>query len=315
MAHVFRKPYIYLVSKAKWRKSLSALLITLLSLVAIVIPIILVSLIVLNQMPVFIEMINNKWPELEELFLTGWVSVILENIGGMAGDDFNLQEKLAEFSTGAVTLVMNLVERSLVNVTFLVFHFFLVLILLYYLLLGKDDLMKKIHEVIPLPDREEKAMFDRMYQVTDSIIYGTFVIGLSEGIFGGVIFWIVGVEGPLFWGMMMTILSMIPILGANGILVPAGIIMILSGNLSGGLVVLLVGAVVVQISQNVIKPKVVGDKMNMHAAIVLLSMIGGIFWLGLIGFLVGPLIAAICLTVYDQFRLRFKDELKEWNES
>jgi len=107
---------------------------------------------------------------------------------------------------------------------------------------------------------------------------------------------------------------MIPIVGANAILMPTAIILFLSGDVVSGLIVLIIGSGGILISQNLIKPKVVGDKMKMHSAIVLLSMVGGIAWMGLIGFIVGPLIAAVCLVVWQQFASKFKDDLKTWNE-
>jgi predicted PurR-regulated permease PerM len=102
------------------------------------------------------------------------------------------------------------------------------------------------------------------------------------------------------------VLSMIPLIGTNIVLIPTGLITLFSGRPAAGLIIMITGAVGVAITQNVVKPKLLGDRTGLHPALALLATIGGIAWLGLIGFLVGPVLAALFIVVWRQFARRYR---------
>jgi predicted PurR-regulated permease PerM len=107
---------------------------------------------------------------------------------------------------------------------------------------------------------------------------------------------------------------MIPLIGSNLIIIPAGLVVLFSGELGAGLVIIVAGVVGVAITQNMVKPKLVGDRSGLHPALALLSTIGGIAWLGLIGFLVGPVLASLFIVVWRQFARRYRSLLDGKNE-
>ena len=102
------------------------------------------------------------------------------------------------------------------------------------------------------------------------------------------------------------VLSMIPLIGSNLIIIPAGLTVMLGGRPLAGLFIILAGVVGVAVTQNVVKPKLLGDRTGLHPALALLATLGGIAWLGLIGFLVGPVVASVFIVVWRQFARRYQ---------
>jgi predicted PurR-regulated permease PerM len=220
-------------------------------------------------------------------------------------------QKLATTIAG---FIFTLIQNTFINIGVLLVHFFIVMFLLYYLLADGKSLVRKIQYLLPLNDDDERKLFFRMEDVTDALIVNTFMIGIIEGTYGGVLFAFLGIPSPFFWGTMMVFLSIIPLVGANTILVPMGIIQIAIGNIGTGIIILVIGTGAILINQNIIRPRLDGHRSGMHPAIMFLASMGGLVWLGIIGFLVGPMITALFLIIWDQFGVRYHDELMVYNK-
>jgi len=211
-------------------------------------------------------------------------------------------------------LVFTLIQKTFINVGMIMVHFFIVMFLLYYLLADGKTLIAKIQYLLPLKDSDERELFDKLEQVTDALIVNTFMIGIIEGTFGGVLFAILGIPSPFFWGTIMVFLSIIPLVGANSILIPMAIIQLAVGNFWTGMIILIVGVGAILINQNIIRPRLDGHKSGMHPAIMFLASMGGLVWLGIVGFLAGPMITALFLVLWHQFGVRYQNTLKEFNK-
>jgi predicted PurR-regulated permease PerM len=151
--------------------------------------------------------------------------------------------------------------------------------------------------------------------MTSATMVSTLIIGIIEGLFGGILFLIFGLPSPVLWGVVMLIVSMIPLVGTNVIIVPAGIVMIASGRYFAGIVIIILGLVGITLSQNLLKPKLLGNRSGLHPALVLISTLGAIIWIGVIGFLVGPLMASLFIVVWNQFGFKYREELDSRNSS
>ena len=221
-------------------------------------------------------------------------------------------QKLAATVAG---FIFTLVQNAFINIGVLLIHFFIVMFLLYYLLADGEQLVKKIQFLLPLKDADERKLFFRMEAVTDALIINTFMIGIIEGSYGGILFALLDIPSPFFWGTMMVFLSIIPLVGANTILVPMGIVQIVIGNISTGVIILVFGTGAILVNQNIIRPRLDGTRSGMHPAIMFLASMGGLVWLGIVGFLVGPIITALFIIIWDQFGVRYKEELLEFNRA
>jgi predicted PurR-regulated permease PerM len=133
-------------------------------------------------------------------------------------------------------------------------------------------------------------------------------VALIQGILGGILFFSVGIPSPVFWGAIMAFLSIIPVVGAFIVYVPAGVILIIGGSYVKGIVVLGVGAVVISQVDSVLRPLIIAGKASMHPLLLFFAIMGGIALFGLLGVVLGPMIAAIFLTLLKIFEFKLHPE-------
>ena len=243
---------------------------------------------------------NEYFKRLETLPLMG------ENFGSLK--EFDIGYRIGQILNSAVGFFVKTLQQAFLNTTIIFFHFIIALYLIYFLLIDGVTFGKKISELIPLTDKDKNDLYERGIRVTKGTLYGTIMIGVGEGIFGGVLFTIFGIKGPFLWGTIMMILSMIPLVGTNGILLPVSIYFLLTSQYLSGVLILIIGCGGILISQNIIRPKLVGDHSGIHPAIIVLSTLGGMTWLGLIGFLVGPILASLFIAVWQQFGKKYRPQ-------
>jgi len=135
-------------------------------------------------------------------------------------------------------------------------------------------------------------------------MYGGVVIALLQGILGGILFWIIGIPSPVFWGAIMAFLAIIPVVGAFIVYVPAGIILVLSGSVAKGIIVILVGSLVISQVDNVIRPYLISGRTSLHPLLLFFTILGGIALFGLLGLIIGPMIAAGFTILLQVFEMR-----------
>lgn len=222
-------------------------------------------------------------------------------------------QRVSGWASTGLNFVLDISQRSFKSLASTLAHSVLTFFLLYFLLLDGENLLARVQELIPMSDRDTDQLSRRTLDMTNATLISTLIIGGIEGLFGGLVFWAFGIEGPSLWGVVMMIVSIIPMVGANAVVWPGGIILILTGRIFAGIAVILLGMVGFTITQNVIKPKLLGDRSGIHPAIVLLSTLGGILWLGIIGFIIGPVLAALFISIWGQFGFRYRGLLGEKN--
>lgn len=295
----------------------SAILTLLLVLIVMVIPMTFVGFMVSKEVGSTYISFTENWPQIQN-----YIREIPDKAKEIPAFERALEhinwDEVAKgaqkLATTAAGFVFTLIQNTFINIGVLLVHFFIVMFLLYYLLADGKTLVKKIQFLLPLKDDDEKDLFDKLEHVADALIINTFMIGIIEGTYGGILFSFLGIPSPFFWGTMMVFLSIIPLVGANTILVPMGIIQIIIGNIGTGVIILVVGTGAILINQNIIRPRLDGHRSGMHPAIMFLASMGGLVWLGIVGFLVGPMLTALFLIIWEQFGKRYETELKFFNE-
>jgi len=189
---------------------------------------------------------------------------------------------------------------------------FMVAILLYtmfFFLIDGDQLLKKILFYMPLDDKDERRLLDRFTSVTRATIKGTAIIGIVQGGVSGIVFALVGIHSSVFWGAVMTVLSIIPGIGTALIWIPAALWLGAQGAwFKAGVLVVFCGAVAGSVD-NLLRPRLVGKDTEMHDLLIFFSTLGGIAMFGIIGIIIGPIIAALFVTIWDIYGVVFKDAL------
>jgi predicted PurR-regulated permease PerM len=148
-------------------------------------------------------------------------------------------------------------------------------------------------------------MFAKFAEVTRATVKGNLVVAAVQGALGGIIFWILGIPGPFLWGVVMFLLSLIPMVGAGLIWAPVALYLFAAGQWIEGLVLTGFGIGVIGLVDNVLRPILVGRDTKLPDYIVLMSTLGGFVLFGMNGFVIGPLIAALFVTVWEIFIREF----------
>src|SRR5690606_32799193 len=158
---------------------------------------------------------------------------------------------------------------------------------------------------LPLGDARERMLLRKISEVTNAAIRGNLVVATVQGTLGGLIFWILGVQAALLWGLVMVVASLLPAVGAALIWVPVAAYFLATGAIWQGVVLLVFGAGVIGLVDNVLRPLLVGLETKMPDYLVLFSTLGCIASFGLHGFVLGPLIAALFMAFWGMFIREF----------
>ncbi|MBN1403901.1 MAG: AI-2E family transporter [Opitutales bacterium] len=181
----------------------------------------------------------------------------------------------------------------------------LMLYVSFFLLRDGPRLVSLMIRALPLGDEREKMLFGKFAEVTRATVKGNLVVAVVQGTLGGLIFWILGIHGALLWGVVMTFLSLIPVVGAGLIWGPVAVYLFATGDWVQGLVLVGFGAGVIGLVDNILRPILVGRDTKLPDYIVLLSTLGGFSLFGMNGFVVGPLVAVLFVAFWEIFMLEY----------
>lgn len=205
-------------------------------------------------------------------------------------------------------LIGSLRSATVGTVNFL-FMLFVLLYTMFFFLIDGDRLLSKILYYIPLEDADERRMLDKFTSVTRATLKGTAVIGLLQGGLAGAAFWAVGIPSAVFWGTVMAVMSIIPGIGSGLVWGPAAVILAAGGHWGRALALAAFCAVVVGSIDNFLRPRLVGKDTQMHDLLILFATLGGIAMFGVLGVIIGPIVAALFVTVWEIYGVVFRDLL------
>jgi predicted PurR-regulated permease PerM len=191
----------------------------------------------------------------------------------------------------------------------LALHLFVLLYALYYFLVDGPEILRGVLSHIPLSNEQKDELMERFVSVTRATLRGSLFIGLIQGTMAGLAFWAAGVPGPALWGAVMIVFSILPAIGPAVIWVPAVIYLFIVGHAGAGIGLLAWCAVAVSTVDNFLRPRLIGRDARMSDLLILLSTLGGIVLFGAVGFIVGPIVAALFVTVWHMYAVAFRDWL------
>jgi len=205
-------------------------------------------------------------------------------------------------------IILSQTSWVIANGTKMVFYFFLMIFTMYYFFKDGEKLIYKIKRLMPLPKEQIDTVFSQLHDVIQATMYGGMVVALLQGFLGGLLFMIMGIPSPVFWGAIMAFLAILPFVGAFIVYVPAGIILFFGGAYLKGLLIIAIGTLVISQSDNLIRPYLIAGKTTLHPLMLFLTILGGIYIFGLLGLIIGPLIAAVFTTLLKTFELKLHPE-------
>lgn len=184
--------------------------------------------------------------------------------------------------------------------------FFLMLLVIFFLLIDGAKLLQFLIDLSPLPDEQDAKLIGKFKDMAGAILVGNGLCGAIQGIAGGVLFWLFGLQSAFLWGVIMALLAFLPIIGIGAVFVPTVIFLFLKGRIGAGLFFLVFYILLSGGVEYMLKPRIVGKRVRMHTLVVFLSIVGGLNLFGLLGIIYGPLIATAFLTLTDIYHTSYQ---------
>jgi predicted PurR-regulated permease PerM len=220
-----------------------------------------------------------------------------------------ISEKLGEFAGNIGSLAVSVATEAARQTANFLLMLFVVLYAMYFFLKDGRKVLDKMLYYLPLGPEDEARVVRQFVSVSRATIKGTLVIGLVQGVLGGLAFWVLGLDGAAFWGTVMAVLSTIPGLGHGLVWVPASIYLAATSQWAAAIGLFAWGAAVIGSIDNFLRPWLVGKDTELPDLMILVSTLGGLILFGAVGFVVGPIVAALFVTVWDLYGTEFEDVL------
>jgi predicted PurR-regulated permease PerM len=218
-----------------------------------------------------------------------------------------IQEQLSNATAAAADLVTSQALALGQNVVRTTVLFLLMLYLLFFFFRDGERMVSGIVRAIPMGDERERLLFRKFADVSRATVKGTLVVAAVQGTLGGILFWAVGIQAAVFWGVAMAILSLLPAVGPAIVWAPAALLLIATGAVTQGIVVIAAGTLLIGLVDNLLRPILVGRETEMPDYLVLLATLGGLSVFGLAGFVAGPIVAALFLVMWDLFAREYAE--------
>ncbi len=300
---LFAPMQVRLLPRLGHRRTLTAL-ITLLTLsVIVIIPVLALLSAFIQQGAAFYAMIESRQIEPAQFIdqvvnAVPFVPALMERTGV---DTDSIRAYLASSATGISEIIAQqalAIGRNTVNFTV---KLILMLYLTFFLLRDGDRLLALMDAAVPLSETRKQLLFRKFVEVTRATVKGNLLVAMVQGALGGLIFWLLDIPAPILWAVVMAFLSMIPAVGAALVWAPVALYLYATGAWFDASVLVAYGALIIGLADNVLRPILVGRDTKLPDYIVLFSTMGGIALLGINGFVIGPLIAAVFLAFWNIF--------------
>jgi len=287
------------------RKTLAALLTLLIVLVLVVLPVAFIAASLIQELSTIYKRVQtgevNFARYLEQILaaVPGWAAGLMDRFG--LNDLVTIQAKLTAalsqrgqaFAGRAIDIGQNALD--------LVVGFFLAMYLLFFLLRDGVGVARRVRDAIPLDPQHKQQLLDKFATVIRATVKGNILVAAAQGALGGLAFWVLGVDGAVLWAVVMAFMSLLPAIGAALIWGPVALYLLATGEVWQGVALIAWGVLVIGLVDNILRPLLVGKDTQMPDYLVLISTLGGLAIFGLNGFVIGPVIAAMFISIWDIF--------------
>jgi predicted PurR-regulated permease PerM len=228
-----------------------------------------------------------------------------QSIYDLTGRNVSLSETFTTLGNALKQDVRETFPRFVTFTSNFLLSTFVMFFVMFYLLIEKDRFINMVRKILPFSKKNSNKLIDESGKVTKAILIGQVLTAIIQGLLGMFSFLIVGINGAFFWGIIMIILSIIPVIGVFLVWVPAGIILLLEGQIWQGIFVLVWGALVVSQIDNIVRPKLVNKFAKIHPLETFLGVIIGLTTFGIVGLILGPLIVSLFRTLISVYVIEY----------
>ncbi len=318
-AIVFAPLHRKLLMRMPNRPTLAALATLLISLVMVILPLSLIGLSLIKETSAIYDQVSSgnlsAGSYVEQVFnaLPSWLTPWMEKLHLGTLDE--IQAKLSNIALQASKLAATKAVGLGQNTLGFVVGFGVMLYLIFFLLRDGKELVARIWAATPLAAEHKRELATKFITVIRATVKGNLAVAAAQGALGGLIFWILGIQGAVLWAVVMAFLSLLPAVGAGLVWGPVAIYFLATGAVTKGLILAAYGVLVIGLVDNVLRPLLVGKDTKMPDYVVLISTLGGMALFGLSGFVLGPAIAALFMAAWELFATMQEQEEKLLNRA
>lgn len=293
LAFIFSPIYDFLVKRTN-SKNISVSLIMVFLLIIIFLPIWFLT-------PILIDQSLKVFQATQQIDFVGPLQKIFPAL--FASDQFSNEIGLiiSSFTTKMANFLVNFFAGIILNFPTIFLQLIVVFFSFYFVLRDKKEVMNYVRSISPFSKEVEKKLFESSKGITASVIYGQVIVGVVQGIIVGIGFLIFGVPNALFLTLLAILAGIFPVIGTAIVWLPVLIYFMIAGNTLPAIGILVFGAISTTID-NFLRPMIVSKRTNLHSAIVIIGMIGGLFMFGILGVILGPLILAYLIILLEVYR-------------
>jgi predicted PurR-regulated permease PerM len=310
LAIVFYPVCRWMQSRLGIRASVAALLTLGVILVAVILPLGLIGAAVVQEAIALYKRLETGDLTVQEplQMLERLLSGVTQYLNRLGIETQNLTQSLTSTTVTVSRFVGTQALNLGQNALSLSIMFALMLYLLFFFLRDGPQIVTTILHALPLGNMRERRLFAHFVTVSRAMLKGTLLVALAQGLLGGILFAIVGINAAVLWGALMAVLSLLPALGSALIWIPAAGILLATGHIAKAFIVLGAGVLVIGLIDNVLRPLLIGQDTRVPDYLVLVSSLGGLTVFGASGLVIGPILAAMFLAVWDMFAQEHRDD-------
>lgn len=283
-------------------RTLASLVTCVILALVILIPLVSLVSIIANQALEFSGVVREglqnghlwNWVEAKVNIIHGW---LLHLKMPLPSGEIKLDQIAFTVLTKASEFVYSNAIGLLKGFTYFFLDLILVLFIAFFMFIQGDDFIEEIKKLSPLDAEHNEEILHETETTIKATLWGTVIIAFVQGILGGVGFWIFGLPQPAFWGTVMIPAAVIPVVGSTIIWGPAAIYLLVSGHVGAGIGLIVWGGGLVSVIDNILKPMLMKGTRSTPTVFILFSILGGIAYFGIIGFILGPLILSFLLSL------------------
>jgi len=311
IAMIFYPLYKKFLKLFKGWKILSALLTILIVTLAFLIPVSLISGVVTSQYMDLYEKISKglqdgsikKAIDLKLVYFNLFFDRWRIDIQSLRLEEY-VGKLLTTFSEFIYTEMTSLAK----GVAGTLFDLIIVLFISFFLLIDGEKFLHEIKVLSPLEVTHHDRIILQLERTTKATLKGSIIVALTQGLLGGIGFWIFSIPSSAFWGVCMVFSSVIPLIGTSIIWIPAALYLAFTSSFWLALGLALWGTLIISGADNVLRPMLLKGAANLHPLLTFLSILGGLIYFGFLGFILGPIVLSFLMTLFDIYKNEFLTE-------
>lgn len=309
---IFKPMYNKILFWTGNKEYLSSGLATLVVFLGVLIPIAFFMISLVQQASNLLEATGNLTSTTD---ISQWMISLrayLDNVNAHL-DKFNIKIASERIINAASTLsqaigewIYDALSTAAAHVIEVIINFLLTVALVFIFFINGRNTKDFILELIPLPLEDKERLVLRFRELSHAVFVGNGLMSVLEGILGGLSFWACGITGAVFWGFVITVTAFLPLVGASIVIIPASIYLFLVGQTGAAIIFFVFNTVQLTILETFVKPRLIGTKSHMNAALVFMSILAGIEIYGFFGLFYGPLLVTIFLTMAQLYKEHYQ---------